>query len=203
MGWGIGNDFNRATQGETPRFAAAAADQMALENAEDARIDAIRSGNIGGVGAIGKAYMDSPEIQSKVKGLFGNASQGANYAEGMGFVPDAGLTSAAEGIGAETASGMGFAPNAALSTGLEGMGAEAIAGGEALTGAGLGLETGAAAGEILAGTEALTGAAAGTEALAGAAAGAEAAAAGSGLLGAASSALPPLAIIMALRGLFG
>ena len=71
MGWGIGNDFNKATGAATPRYAAAAQAQGRLDTAEQARIDAIRSGNMTGAAEIGNAYMDSPEMQAGVKGFFG------------------------------------------------------------------------------------------------------------------------------------
>ena len=77
MGWGVGNDFNRATGASTPRFAAAAEAQGRLEAAEQARIDAIRSGNMTGAAEIGNAYMGSPEMQAGVKGFFGGTPTAA------------------------------------------------------------------------------------------------------------------------------
>ena len=114
MGWGVGNDFNRATGASTPRFAAAAEAQGRLEAAEQARIDAIRSGNVTGAAEIGNAYMNSPEMQAGVKGFFGGTPTTAptmgSGMEGMGFTPNASLSSGLEGLGAEAATGFGYTP---------------------------------------------------------------------------------------------
>ena len=114
MGWGIGNDFNQATAAATPNYAAAAEAQGRLDAAEQARIDAIRSGNISGAGSIGKAYLDSPEIQKGVKGFFGGTPTTAptmgSGMEGMGFTPDASLSSGFGGFAPEAATGFGYTP---------------------------------------------------------------------------------------------
>ena len=129
MGWGIGNDFNKATGAATPRYAAATQAQGRLDANEQARIDAIRSGNMTGAAEIGNAYMDSPEMQAGVKGFFGGtptapvtmgtpAIDAATAATGL--VPDAALSSTLGGLGGTAAEvGTGLAADAALGTAAE------------------------------------------------------------------------------------
>ena len=151
MGWGIGNDFKAATGAATPRYAAAAQAQGQLDAAEQARIDAIRSGNISGAAEIGNAYMDSPEMQAGVKGFFGGT-------------PTAPVTMATPAIDAATAA-TGLVPDAALSSTLGGLGGTAAE-------VGTGLAADAASSAIMSGMPAtLTGAAAPVAAGAGGAGG--------------------------------
>ena len=167
MGWGIGNDFNKATGAATPRYAAATQAQGRLDANEQARIDAIRSGNMSGAAEIGNAYMDSPEMQAGVKGFFGGtptapvtmatpAIDAATAATGL--VPDAALSSTLGGLGGTAAEvGTGLAADAALGTAAE---------------VGTGLAADAASSAIMSGMPAtLTGAAAPVAAGAGGAGG--------------------------------
>ena len=168
MGWGVGNDFNKATGAATPRYAAAANAQGQLDTAEQARIDAIRSGNISGAGSIGKAYLDSPEIQKGVKGFFGGTPTTAptmgSGMEGMGFTPDASLSSGFGGFAPEAATGFGYTPVSVGSEALmsevgTGLATDAALGTAAEVGTGL--ATDAASSALMTGMPAsLTGAAA-------------------------------------------
>ena len=115
MGWGIGNDFNQATAAATPNYAAAAEAQGRLDAAEQARIDAIRSGNVTGAAEIGNAYMDSPEMQAGVKGFFGGTPTTApTMGNGMATGSNMAATAATDAI---TNEALGTIGGAALETG--------------------------------------------------------------------------------------
>ena len=115
MGWGIGNDFNKATGAATPQYAAAANAQGQLDTAEQARIDAIRSGNMTGAAEIGNAYMDSPEMQAGVKGFFGGTPTTApTMGNGMATGSNMAATAATDAI---TNEALGTIGGAALETG--------------------------------------------------------------------------------------
>ena len=169
MGWGIGNDFNKATGAATPQYAAAANAQGQLDTAEQARIDAIRSGNMSGAGSIGKAYLDSPELQSSVKGFFGGTPTTApTMGNGMATGSNMAATAATDAI---TNEALGTIGGAALETGASELASTAA--------------TDAIMSEALGGTASTVAAEA-----AAAAAAAEAAAAGGTVAGAAAPAVP-------------
>ena len=137
MGWGIGNDFNKATGAATPQYAAAANAQGQLDTAEQARIDAIRSGNMSGAGSIGKAYLDSPELQSSVKGFFGDTPTIApTMGSGLAGGSDMAATALTDSI---TNEALGTVGGTALETGAAELGSNAATDGimsEALGGLG-------------------------------------------------------------------
>ena len=54
MGWGMGNDFKEATQAQTPDLARAYALQGQLDNAAQARVDAVRANNAAGIIGLGE-----------------------------------------------------------------------------------------------------------------------------------------------------
>ena len=54
MGWGMGNDFKEATQAATPDLARAYALQGQLDNAAQARVDAVRANNAAGIIGLGE-----------------------------------------------------------------------------------------------------------------------------------------------------
>ena len=169
MGWGIGNDFNKATGAATPQYAAAANAQGQLDTAEQARIDAIRSGNMSGAGSIGKAYLDSPELQAGVKGFFGGTPTTApTMGNGMATGSNMAATAATDAI---TNEALGTIGGAALETGASELASTAA--------------TDAIMSEALGGTASTVAAEA-----AAAAAAAEAAAAGGTVAGAAAPAVP-------------
>ena len=150
MGWGIGNDFNQATAAATPNYAAAAQAQGQLDTAEQARIDAIRSGNISGAGSIGKAYLDSPEIQKGVKGFFGGTPTTApTMGSGMATGSNMAATAATDAI---TNEALGTIGGAALETGASELASTAAT--DAIMSEALGGTAGTVAAEAAAGTAA-------------------------------------------------
>ena len=137
MGWGMGNDFKEATQAATPDFSRAYALQGQADSNEQARIDAIRSGNIAGVGSLGKAYLDSPELQSSVKGFFGDTPTAApTMGSGLAGGSDMAATALTDSI---TNEALGTVGGTALETGAAELGSNAATDGimsEALGGLG-------------------------------------------------------------------
>ena len=137
MGWGMGNNFNAATQAQTPDFARAYALQGEADSNEQARIDAIRGGQAAGVGLMGKAYLDSPELQSSVKGFFGDTPTIApTMGRGLAGGSDMAATAATDAI---TNEALGTIGGTALETGAAELGSNAATDGimsEALGGLG-------------------------------------------------------------------
>ena len=137
MGWGIGNNFNAATQAQTPDFARAYALQGQADSNEQARIDAIRGGQAAGVGLMGKAYLDSPELQSSVKGFFGDTPTIApTMGRGLAGGSDMAATALTDSI---TNEALGTVGGTALETGAAELGSNAATDGimsEALGGLG-------------------------------------------------------------------
>ena len=137
MGWGIGNDFNKATGAATPDYARAYALQGQAESHEQARIDAIRSGNVTGAAEIGNAYMGSPEMQAGAKGFFGGTPTTApTMGNGMATGSNMAATAATDAI---TNEALGTVGGTALETGAAELGSNAATDGimsEALGGLG-------------------------------------------------------------------
>ena len=157
MGWGIGNDFNKATGASTPRYAAAAEAQGRLEAAEQARIDAIRSGNVTGAAEIGNAYMNSPEMQAGVKGFFGGTPTTApTMGSGMATGSNMAATAATDAI---TNEALGTLGSAALETGASELASTAAT--DAIMSEALGGTAGTVAAEAAAGTAGTAGTVAG------------------------------------------
>lgn len=73
MAIGFGTDFMAAKRGATPQFAQATATQGDLDAAEAARIDALRSSNLGAAGEAAS----NPWLQDKAMGMFGGGEAAA------------------------------------------------------------------------------------------------------------------------------